>query len=108
MRTIFPSSIVSMSMPSRSIRAPVGSIPWKGPPQKVPEACQRTAAWLRAATTSSTSKRMSGIAANVSPKNATISSGTLSGRPSGAMFSMPPGAQNVAMACGSRAATASK
>ena len=77
-------------MPSSSIRAPVGSTPWNGPPQKVPVVRQRTAAWLRAATTSSTSKLLSGTAANSSLKNARISSGTRSS-PTGAMFSIAAG-----------------
>ena len=53
-------------------------MPSNGPPQNVPVARQRTAAWLRAATTSSTSKRMSGIAVKVWLKKERTSSGARS------------------------------
>ena len=86
----------SRSKPSSSMRAPVGSTPWNGPPQKVPVARHRTAAWLRAATRSSTSKFRSGIAAKSSEKNARIPSGTGSS-PTVSMWSIPPGAQHSSM-----------
>ena len=83
-------------------------MPSNGPPQNVPVARQRTAAWLRAATTSSTSMCQSGMAVKVWLKKERTSSGARRSRFSGARRSMPPSAQQSAIASTSRAATASK
>ena len=103
--TFLPSAISIMSRPRSSTARPVGSTPWNGAPVKWAVMRHSTATWVWSAATRITVVSASGKAANISLKNAAISSwprripsGTRSMTPSSFQCATTPSTSRPAMA----------